>query len=87
MTQLHNWLAHWNEQFLDSAKKGKGKKQNDPNAKKCVLLSGSPGIGKTTTAKVVCKMLGFEAVEVICSSILFVLPEEWHVDYLFDVFY
>lgn len=68
MTQLHNWLAHWNEQFLDSGKKGKGKKQNDPNAKKAVLLSGSPGIGKTSAAKVVCKMLGFDAVEVIYTT-------------------
>ncbi|XP_031371611.1 replication factor C subunit 1 isoform X1 [Punica granatum] len=68
VTQLHNWLSHWNEQFLDFGKKGKGKKQNDPNAKKAVLLSGSPGIGKTTTAKVVCKMLGFEAVEVNASD-------------------
>ncbi|KAK4756005.1 hypothetical protein SAY87_009762 [Trapa incisa] len=68
VTQLHNWLAHWNEQFLDSGKRGKGKKQNDSNAKKAVLLSGSPGIGKTTSAKVVCKMLGFEAVEVNASD-------------------
>lgn len=59
-------MAHWNEQFLDTGKKGKGRKQADLGAKKAVLLSGSPGIGKTTSAKVVCQMLGFQAVEVMC---------------------
>ncbi|XP_054813026.1 replication factor C subunit 1 isoform X2 [Prosopis cineraria] len=65
--QLHDWLAHWNEQFLDSGNK-KGKKQNDTGSKKAVLLSGTPGIGKTTSAKVVCKMLGFQAIEVNASD-------------------
>ncbi|KAI9107657.1 hypothetical protein K1719_021320 [Acacia pycnantha] len=65
--QLHDWLAHWNEQFLDSGKK-KGKKQSDTGSKKAVLLSGTPGIGKTTSAKLVCKMLGFLAIEVNASD-------------------
>lgn len=62
--QLHEWLAHWNEQFLHTGTKGKGKKQNDSGAKKAVLLSGTPGIGKTTSAKLVSQMLGFQAIEV-----------------------
>ncbi|CAK7332077.1 unnamed protein product [Dovyalis caffra] len=53
VTQLHNWLKNWNEQFLDTGNKGKGKKQNDSSSKKAVLLSGTPGIGKTTSAKLV----------------------------------
>ncbi|KAI3412462.1 Replication factor C subunit 1 [Psidium guajava] len=68
VTQLHNWLAHWNEQFLDTGKKGKGENRTDPGAKKAVMLSGPPGIGKTTSAKVVCQMLGFQAVEVNASD-------------------
>ncbi|KAG2259478.1 hypothetical protein Bca52824_078772 [Brassica carinata] len=40
--------------------KGKGKKLNDAVAKKAVLLSGTPGIGKTTSAKLVSQMLGFQ---------------------------
>ena len=62
--QLHDWLRSWNEQFLDTGNKKKGKKQNDSGAKKAVLLSGTPGIGKTTSAKLVSQMLGFQAIEV-----------------------
>ncbi|KAL8154305.1 hypothetical protein V2J09_012065 [Rumex salicifolius] len=64
--QLHDWLSQWDDRFLHS--KGKGKKSNDSGAKKAVLLSGTPGIGKTTSAKLVSKMLGFEAVEVNASD-------------------
>lgn len=66
--QLHDWLAHWNEQFLDSGNKKKGKRQNDSGAKKAVLLSGTPGIGKTTSAKLVSQMLSFQAIEVNASD-------------------
>ncbi|KZV39264.1 replication factor C subunit 1, partial [Dorcoceras hygrometricum] len=66
--QLHDWLANWNQHFLNSGKKGKGKKPNDSGAKKCVLLCGTPGIGKTTSAKLVTQMLGFRAIEVNASD-------------------
>ncbi|KAL0389925.1 UNVERIFIED_CONTAM: Replication factor C subunit [Sesamum calycinum] len=66
--QLHDWLVNWNEQFLNTGKKGKGKKQNDSGAKKAVLLSGTPGIGKTTSAKLVSQMLGFQTIEVNASD-------------------
>lgn len=66
--QLHDWLRSWNEQFLDTGNKKKGKKQNDSGAKKAVLLSGTPGIGKTTSAKLVSQMLGFQAIEVNASD-------------------
>ncbi|KAI4334153.1 hypothetical protein L6164_018878 [Bauhinia variegata] len=66
--QLHDWLTHWHEQFLDSGNKKKGKKQNDSGSKKAVLLSGTPGIGKTTAAKLVSQMLGFQAIEVNASD-------------------
>ena len=62
--QLHDWLRSWNEQFLKTSSKNGGKKQNDSGAKKSVLLSGTPGIGKTTTAKLVSQMLGFRTIEV-----------------------
>lgn len=62
--QLHDWLARWHEQFLYIGQKGKGKKQNDSGFKKAVLISGSPGIGKSTSAKLVSQMLGFKTIEV-----------------------
>lgn len=73
MKQLHDWLEHWNEQFVDAKQKGKGKKQNDSGAKKAVMLSGTPGIGKTTSAKLVSQMLGFQTLEVRQSSLIFTL--------------
>ncbi|PWZ40681.1 Replication factor C subunit 1 [Zea mays] len=66
--QLHDWLKSWDALFLHSGQKGKGKKQADSAAKKAVLLSGPPGIGKTTTAKVVSQMLGLQAIEVNASD-------------------
>ncbi|CAN8252524.1 unnamed protein product [Cochlearia groenlandica] len=68
VTQLHNWLSHWHDQFGGTGNKGKGKKVNDAGAKKAILLSGTPGIGKTTSAKLVSQMLGFQAVEVNASD-------------------
>ncbi|KAL6511078.1 replication factor C subunit 1 [Orobanche gracilis] len=66
--QLHDWLVNWNDQFLNTGKNAKGKKQSDDGAKKAVLLCGTPGIGKTTSAKLVSKMLGFHTVEVNASD-------------------
>ncbi|KAJ4958995.1 hypothetical protein NE237_026106 [Protea cynaroides] len=66
--QLHDWLANWNINFSCSGQRGKGKKQNDSGSKKAVLLSGTPGIGKTTSAKLVSQMLGFQTIEVNASD-------------------
>ncbi|XP_027344979.1 replication factor C subunit 1 isoform X3 [Abrus precatorius] len=68
VSQLRNWLKTWHEQFLDSGNKKQGKKPNDSGSKKAVLLSGTPGIGKTTSAKLVCQELGFQAIEVNASD-------------------
>ncbi|KAD4982838.1 hypothetical protein E3N88_19509 [Mikania micrantha] len=66
--QLHDWLKNWDANFLSGAGKGKGKKPNDSGAKKAILLSGTPGIGKTTSAKLVSQMLGFQTIEVNASD-------------------
>lgn len=42
----------------------RGKMKPDDVKKKAVLLSGPPGIGKTSSALIVCRELGFEPVEV-----------------------
>ena len=36
--------------------------------KKAVLISGPPGIGKTSAAKIVCRTLGFDVLEVNASD-------------------
>lgn len=67
--QLKDWLRSWEASFLHPEGKGmKGKKRGagSTNEKKAVLLSGTPGIGKTTTARLVCEELGFNTLEV-CS--------------------
>lgn len=66
--QLHDWLKDWDNLFLHVGNKEKGKKQNDSGPKKAVLLSGTPGIGKTTSAKLVSLMLGFQPIEVNASD-------------------
>ncbi|KAL5065723.1 hypothetical protein RYX36_027460 [Vicia faba] len=66
--QFRNWLKGWHEQFSNTGGIKKGKKQIDSTSKKAVLLSGTPGIGKTTSAKVVCQELGFQAIEVNASD-------------------
>ncbi|XP_012572832.1 replication factor C subunit 1 isoform X2 [Cicer arietinum] len=69
VSQLRNWLKGWHEQFSNTGgNKKQGKKLNDPVSKKAVLLSGTPGIGKTTSAKLVCQELGFQAIEVNASD-------------------
>lgn len=65
--QLHDWLQHWFEQNLQGRQQ-KGKKSSTSNAKKAVLLSGPPGIGKTTSARLISNLLGFEAFEVNASD-------------------
>ncbi|KAH0452256.1 hypothetical protein IEQ34_019555 [Dendrobium chrysotoxum] len=66
--QLHDWLANWHTEFLHAGKKSTGKKQSDSAAKKAVLISGTPGIGKSTSAKHVSQMLGFNVIEVNASD-------------------
>ncbi|KAI3928871.1 hypothetical protein MKW92_043682 [Papaver armeniacum] len=66
--QLHEWLSHWNDHFLHTGQQGKRKKLNGNGAKKAVLISGSPGTGKSTSAKLVSQMLGFQGIEVNASD-------------------
>ncbi|KAL2610583.1 hypothetical protein R1flu_029156 [Riccia fluitans] len=71
--QLRDWLQSWEANFGHPVvKAGKGKKRvaatTSPDMKKAVLLSGTPGIGKTTTARLICKELGYEILEVNASD-------------------
>jgi replication factor C subunit 1 len=70
---LKHWLGSWEDVHLHGAAPSvppsyRGKMKPDDLKKKAVLLSGPPGIGKTSSALIVCRELGFEPVEVNASD-------------------
>ena len=75
MNKLKAWLRDWNKNHLNTGGKKAAPKpapwgvSNDNGAwAKCALLSGSPGVGKTTTAYLVAKELGYDIVEMNASD-------------------
>lgn len=72
---LYDWLKEWDEVVLRGNKKQvqwhAGRSWADipnPNAR-AALLSGPPGVGKTSAARMVCKQLGFETIEQNASDV------------------
>ncbi|RCK67087.1 Replication factor C subunit 1 [Candida viswanathii] len=57
--KLQQWLENW---FTYQARGFKGS-QDDPSAYRAVLISGPPGIGKTSAAHLVAKSLGYDVLE------------------------
>uniref|UniRef100_A0A3B3WUV9 Replication factor C subunit 1 n=1 Tax=Poecilia mexicana TaxID=48701 RepID=A0A3B3WUV9_9TELE len=72
--KLLRWLQNWHRHHSGGADKpaasrfGKfGGGKDDGSGYKAALLSGPPGVGKTTTAALVCEELGFSYVEMNAS--------------------
>lgn len=64
--RLKNWLEKWHSNRSGSKKLQKPNpwaKNDDGSYYKAALLSGGPGIGKTTTVNLVCKELGLDTIE------------------------
>ena len=63
---LQTWLRSWEAVHLKGGAKPRGSKEN-PGAK-AVLLSGPPGIGKTSAATIIGRELGYEVQELNASD-------------------
>ena len=64
--RLLNWLKSWDATFNKRGVKPKVSDKNGP--KKAVLMSGPPGIGKTSMAKLIAKAGGYTVMEVNASD-------------------
>ncbi|XP_029165981.1 replication factor C subunit 1 isoform X2 [Nylanderia fulva] len=60
---LYVWLRDWDKNRQDPKFKNSSSKQTQGQSFKAALLSGPPGVGKTTTVHVVCKELGYDIIE------------------------
>ncbi|XP_052636184.1 replication factor C subunit 1 isoform X4 [Harpia harpyja] len=68
--KLLRWLRNWHKNTSEDgqAKTNKSGGKDDGTGFKAALLSGPPGVGKTTTASLVCKELGYSYVELNASD-------------------
>ncbi|XP_075005043.1 replication factor C subunit 1 isoform X3 [Calonectris borealis] len=68
--KLLRWLRNWHKNTSEDgqAKTNKTGGKDDGSGFKAALLSGPPGVGKTTTAALVCKELGYSYVELNASD-------------------
>ena len=70
VTNLKQWLGSWDAVHLHHSSQGQEMKKRGKTLenKKAVLLSGSPGIGKTSAALIIARECGYEPIEVNASD-------------------
>ncbi|XP_071451622.1 replication factor C subunit 1 [Hetaerina americana] len=72
VNKLIRWLSNWQKYHGPNGRRpprpGPWEKNDDGGFFKAALLSGAPGIGKTTSALLVCKELGMDAIELNASD-------------------
>jgi replication factor C subunit 1 len=66
VNKLKEWLSKWNMYHIKKTSKPVFSKEN-PGAK-AVLISGPPGIGKTTMATIISKAVGYDVLEMNASD-------------------
>ncbi|KAM3831623.1 replication factor C subunit 1 isoform 2-T2 [Vipera latastei] len=68
--KLLRWLKNWQKNSSEDkqVKSGKFGSKDDGAHSKAALLSGPPGVGKTTTALLICQELGLSYVELNASD-------------------